>query len=74
MDSVLARGCLQLVGSSHYSDMQFVLGTGPEGGGASGKKDGEKEIVIAAHRVIVASRCKWMRIVLQSKMKEDKEK
>ena len=76
MDSVLAHGCLQLVGSLHYSDMKFVVGTRPEGGGTSGKEENERgeEVVIAAHRVIVASRCEWVRIALQSGMKEDRER
>ena len=67
LDSKLAHGCRQLLDSHEHSDMQFVLvpqksesGEGGEGG----------RVVIPAHRVVVAARCKWFRRALLSGMKE----
>lgn len=41
-----------------YADMEFVLG----------------DIVIPAHRVIVASRSEWASLALQSGMREEHER
>jgi len=53
--------------------MQFVLVPQKSEGGDSGDggEDGEGgKVVIPAHRVIVAARCKWFRRALLSGMKE----
>ena len=62
--SHLARGCQQLLETREFSDMQFILpaAVGVEGGGG--------EVVIPAHRVIVAARCEWFKKALLSGMKE----
>ena len=63
-DNLLAQGCYKLLGSDLLTDMEFVLI--PDGGVVSG----EGGVVIKAHRVIVASRCEWMKRALLSGMRE----
>lgn len=73
LESKLAHGCRQLLDSHEHSDMQFVLvPQKSEGGdGGDGGEGGESgRVVIPAHRVIVAARCKWFRRALLSGMKE----
>ena len=79
-NSVLACGCLNLVGCHQHADMEFVLGEAPKDGMAKrdgereGEEEGVKHVVIPAHRVIVASRCEWARRALQSGMREARER
>ena len=63
-DNLLAQGCYKLLGSDILTDMEFVLII--DGGVVSG----EGGVVIKAHRVIVTSRCEWMKRALLSGMKE----
>ena len=70
-DTLLSQGCLSLLGSDLYADMEFVLS--PEEGVVEpdvGVSSSEEGVVIKAHRVIVASRCEWLKRALLSGMKE----
>ena len=53
--------------SHEFSDLEFVLA--PQAS-SEGVERGGSEVVIPAHRVIVAGRCEWFRRALQSGMKE----
>lgn len=83
-DDVLAKGCYNLIGSDLLADMEFVVyedcqdvggatpNSGSEGlvGVATSRSEDGEGVVIKAHRVIVASRCEWMKRALMSGMRE----
>ena len=69
-NNLLARSLESLLSSSSYSDLEFIISekTNAEG---SGNDDGvTSQVVLKAHRVIVATRCEWFRRALGSGMKE----
>ena len=65
-ESLLAQGISKLLCSHELSDMEFVIATptSPVDTASQGN------VVIPAHRVIVAARCEYFRMALQSGMKE----
>lgn len=69
MDTVLSQGCLSLLGSDVHADMTFVL-LPVEVTSDVGVATPEVGVVIKAHRVIVASRCEWLKRALLCGMKE----
>ena len=82
----LAQGCLKLLNTLEYSDMQFVLqqqqatplpGQGeaeekatPPGQDEQQQQGNSEPVVVSAHRVIVSARCEWLKRALMSGMKE----
>ena len=80
-DDILAKGCYKLIGSDVLADMEFIVyedcpddGAAPSSEGLVGVATSRSEdgggVVIKAHRVIVASRCEWMKRALMSGMRE----
>ena len=65
-DSLLAHGIAKLLCSHELSDMEFVIATPT----SPVDTTPVESVVIPAHRVIVAARCEYFRMALQSGMKE----
>jgi len=65
--SILAKGISKLLYSHELSDMEFIVVTPPT---SPSDTPTSENIVIPAHRVIVAARCEYFRMALQSGMKE----
>ena len=65
-ESLLAQGISKLLCSHELSDMEFVIATPMSPVDTSPVES----VVIPAHRVIVAARCEYFRMALQSGMKE----
>lgn len=67
-ESLLAQGISKLLCSHELSDMEFVIATPPTS--PVDTSSPLENVVIPAHRVIVAARCEYFRMALQSGMKE----
>ena len=65
--SELARRTLQLLETETHWDLEFIL---PFESESSGQEQQPGNCVIKAHRVILASRCRWFRQALLSGMRE----
>ena len=65
-ESLLAQGISKLLRSHELSDMEFVIATPT----SPVDTPSQENVVIPAHRVIVAARCEYFRMALQSGMKE----
>ena len=69
--SMLGRASKELLNSEEYADMEFEV----RSAGIDVPNGQTQEVkIIAAHRVIVASRCDWFKKALTSGMRESIEK